>query len=153
MSARKSHSKKRTARSPAVVERTQALIAQGNRCALMNVMKSWMETAASGRPYSVERYTDSYESLDSKLALRQRRYVLVQRILASQHPRFKSFGLLCMKRSWKGHKQIPTSQCDVIKDRYWGSICRHYNVRANASDREAIIQANGRYYISNNCAL
>jgi len=103
--------------------------------------------------FSVERYTDSYESLDSKLALRQRRYVLVQGILASQHPRFKSLGLLCMERNRKGHKQVPTSQCDVIKDRYWGSIRRHYNVRANASDWEAVIQANGGYYISNNCAL
>ncbi|KYN04208.1 hypothetical protein ALC62_04973 [Cyphomyrmex costatus] len=39
------------------------------------------------------------ESFDSKLALRQCRYVLVQGILASQQPRFKSFGLLRMERS------------------------------------------------------
>ena len=40
-------------------------------------------------------------------------YVLIQGILPSQQPRFKSLGLLW--RSWKGHKQVSTSQCDVTR--------------------------------------
>ncbi|KYM80541.1 hypothetical protein ALC53_09092 [Atta colombica] len=53
------------------------------------------EESVFGRPYvfSTGRCTGSYESFDSKLVLRQRRYVLVQGILASQQPRFKSLGL------------------------------------------------------------
>ena len=50
---------------------------------LMDVVRPWMETVASGRPY-VFQQDSSYESFDSKLALRQHRYVLVQGILASQ---------------------------------------------------------------------
>ena len=42
-------------------------------------------------------------------SLRQRRYVLVQGILASQQPRFKSLGLH-MGCSWKDYKQISASQ-------------------------------------------
>ena len=64
---------------------------------LMDVVKLWMETMASGRPYVFQQ--NAYESFDSKLALRQRRYVLVQGILASQQPRFKSLELLRMERS------------------------------------------------------
>ena len=56
------------------------------------------------------------------------------RLLFWPQPRFKSLGLLRMERSWKSHK---SRHPDVIKD--WGSIRRtelHYNVCANASDRE-----------------
>jgi len=48
--------------------------------------------------FSAERCNDSYESLDSKLTLRQHRCVLVQDILASQQARFKSLGL-CMQHN------------------------------------------------------
>jgi len=75
--------------------------------------------------FSAGRCIGSYESFDSKLALRQRRYVLVQGILVSQQPRFKSLRLLCMEYSWKDHKQVLAFQCDIIKDRYWGNIRRH----------------------------
>ncbi|KYM93276.1 hypothetical protein ALC53_00212 [Atta colombica] len=52
---------------------------QGNRI-LMDVVKPWMETVASGRPYV-------FDNVD----------VLVQGILASQQLRFKSLGLLRME--------------------------------------------------------
>ena len=67
---------------------------------LMDVVKPWMETGVRKTIcFSAGRCIGSYESFDSKLALRQRRYVLVQGILASQQPRFKSLGLLHMERS------------------------------------------------------
>jgi len=69
--------------------------------------------------FSVERCTGSYESFDSKLALRQRRYVLIQGILSSQQPRFKSLGLL---RTIVERVTNKSRQCDVITDRYWRSI-------------------------------
>ena len=40
----------------------------------------------------------AHKSFGAKLVVGQRRHVLIQRILASQQPRFKSFGLLCMER-------------------------------------------------------
>ena len=49
--------------------------------------------------FSAGRCTGSYESFDSKLALRERQYVLIQGILASQQPRFKSLRALRMERS------------------------------------------------------
>jgi len=54
MPTRKRHSKEHTARISAVVERTQALISDDPRQSLhvlMDVVKPWMETVASGRPY------------------------------------------------------------------------------------------------------
>jgi len=66
----------------------------------MDVMKPWLETVASGRPHVFQQDSEgSYESFDSKLALKQYRYVLVQGILVSQQSRFKSLGLLAMERS------------------------------------------------------
>jgi len=51
---------------------------------LIDVVKPWMETVASQKAicFSTEQCTGSYESFDSKLALGQHRYVLVQGILA-----------------------------------------------------------------------
>jgi len=103
MPPKKSHSKERTARISAVIERAEALISDDpgqSLCILMDIVKPWMETVTSGRSYvfSAKRCTGSYESFDSKLALRERQYVLVQGILASQQPRFKSLRLLCMER-------------------------------------------------------
>ena len=69
--------------------------------------------------FSVERCTGSYELFDSKLALRQRRYVLIQGILSSQQLRFKSLGLL---RTIVERVTNKSRQCDVITDRYWRSI-------------------------------
>ena len=67
----------------------------------MDVVKPWMETVTSGRHvaicFSTKRCIGLYELFESKLALRQRRYVLIQRILTFQ-PRFKSPGLLRMER-------------------------------------------------------
>jgi len=52
-SQRGSHSKERTARILAVIERAQALISDnpGQLLRVLDVMKPWMETVASGRPY------------------------------------------------------------------------------------------------------
>ncbi|KYQ51168.1 hypothetical protein ALC60_09744 [Trachymyrmex zeteki] len=103
MPARKSHLKERTTRTPAVIERAQALISDDpgqslrKLASIVGVSEPTMRRKAIC--FSAERCTGSYESFDSKLALRQRRYVLVQGILASQQPRFKSLGLLRMERS------------------------------------------------------
>ena len=87
----------------------------------------------------------------------QHRYVLVQGILAFQQPRFKSLGLLCVERNLKDHKQVSASQCDVIKDRYWGSIHRHeqryITVCVQTLQREWRSSFKLMRDISNNCAL
>jgi len=91
MPARKNHLKEGTARTPAVVERAQTLISDDPGQSLRVLMDIvW--------PY-VFQQNSSYDSFDSKLALRQRRFVLVQEILTSQQPRFKSLGLLRMEHS------------------------------------------------------
>ncbi|KYM89480.1 hypothetical protein ALC53_02319 [Atta colombica] len=95
-------SKERTARIPAVVVRIQALIsddAEQSLRVLMDIVKPWMETVASRRHPVFQQDDASTHTSHSKLALRQRRYVLVQGILASQQSRFKSLGLLRMERS------------------------------------------------------
>ena len=54
MPARKSHLKERTARTLAVVQRAQALLSDDPRQSsrvLMDVVKPWMKTVASERPY------------------------------------------------------------------------------------------------------
>ncbi|XP_011054411.1 PREDICTED: uncharacterized protein LOC105146071 [Acromyrmex echinatior] len=53
-SSKEGHLKERTARTPAVVERTQALISddpEQSLRVLMDVVKPWLETIASGKPY------------------------------------------------------------------------------------------------------
>jgi len=72
-------------RNPAVVERLISDDPGQSLHVLIDVVKPWMETMASGRPY-VFSAGASYESFDSKLALRQHRYVLVQGILVSNSP-------------------------------------------------------------------
>jgi len=119
--------RKNIAKTSAIVDRTdfgwpRAIVARSDGCSEAVDGNCDIRKAIH---FSAGRCTGSYESFDSKLTLRQCRYVLIQGILASQQSRFKSLGLLCMERSWKGHKQVSASQCDVIKDRYWGSICRH----------------------------
>lgn len=47
------------------------------------------------------------KSFGAKLVVKQRRHVLVQRILASQHPEFESFGPPCMERKLKGSPTRP----------------------------------------------
>jgi len=99
---RKNHSKERTMRTLAVVEKAQALISDDSEQSLrvlMNVVKLhfhgwklWRPENLYIRPYIFQQ-NSSYESFDSKFALRQR-YVLVQGILASQQSRFKSLRLL-----------------------------------------------------------
>jgi len=78
-------------------------------------------------------------------------------ILASQQPRFKSLGLLGMERSWKGHKQVSASQCDIIKDLYWGSIRQHRQRYITMCMRTLQTENRGHHSlmgdISNNCAL
>jgi len=109
MPVRKSHSKEHTMRIPAVVVRIQTLIsddAEQSLRVLMDIVKPWMETVASRRHPVFQQDSAPTHTSHSKLTLRQRRYVLVQGILASQQPRFKSLGLLRMERSWKGHKQV-----------------------------------------------
>ena len=89
MPARKSHSKERTVRTPAVIERVQALISDDLRQllrVLMDVAKPWMETVVSERPCSsAVRCTSSCE-FDLKLALRQCRYVLVKEFWSPNNP-------------------------------------------------------------------
>jgi len=101
MPARKSHSKERTARISAVVERAQALISNDLGQSLRSDgCSEAVEIVTFGRPYVFQQDgADSCESFDSKLALKQHRYVLVQGNLTSQQLRFKSLGLLRMERS------------------------------------------------------
>jgi len=102
MPARKNHLKEGTARTPAVVERAQTLISDDpgqSLRVLMDIVKPWMELWRLRKWPYVFQQNSSYDSFDSKLALRQRRFVLVQEILTSQQPRFKSLGLLRMEHS------------------------------------------------------
>jgi len=100
MPARKSHSKERTARISAVVERAQALISNDLGQSLRSDgCSEAVEIVTFGRPYVFQQDGAGCESFDSKLALKQHRYVLVQGNLTSQQLRFKSLGLLCMERS------------------------------------------------------
>ncbi|KYN41484.1 hypothetical protein ALC56_04089, partial [Trachymyrmex septentrionalis] len=48
--------------------------------------------------YHESEKSNERKSFGAKLVVGQRRHVLVERILASQQPRFESFGLLCMGR-------------------------------------------------------
>ena len=88
MPVRKSHSKERIARTSAVVERTQALISDDpgqllrKLASIVGVSEPTMRRKTIC--FSAGRCTGSYKSFDSKLFLRQRRYVLVQEILVSQ---------------------------------------------------------------------
>jgi len=101
MPARKSHSKERITRTPAVVERTQALILDNpgqSLRVLIDVMKLWMEIVASERPYIFQQdgaLTHTSHLIQNWLS---DNVVFVQGILASQQ-RFKSLELLRMERS------------------------------------------------------
>ena len=83
MPARKSHSEERTART-SFVERAQALISDDPIIVRAIIARfdgcseGWNCGVRKVICFSVEWCTDSYESFDSKLALRQRRYVLIQ---------------------------------------------------------------------------
>ena len=66
-----------------------------------------------------------HKSFGAKLVVGQRRHVLVERILATQQPRFESFRLLRMGRGWKGHEQVQTSKRLIIESRYWRGIHRY----------------------------
>jgi len=77
MPARKSHSKKRITRTPAVVERTQALILDEPGQSLRVLIDEAVDGNCDVRKaiyFSAGWCTGSYESFDSKLALRQRRF-------------------------------------------------------------------------------
>jgi len=100
MPARKSHSRERTARTPVVVERTQALI-------LDNPGQSLRKLASiiSVSEPTMRRNADKdlrYKSYTLKIRQRlpgQVELLAAAPILASQQPRFKSLGLLRMERS------------------------------------------------------
>ena len=65
MPAKKSYSKERTARTPAVVEKAEALISDdlGQLLrVLMDVVKLWMEIVASGRPYVFQQNASAHTS-------------------------------------------------------------------------------------------
>jgi len=85
----------------------------------MDVMKPWMETVASGRPYVFQQ--DDAPTHTSHL---------IQNWLSDNvdmfwykkfwSPNSPDLNLLdyYIWNSWKGHKQVSASQYDVIKDRY-----------------------------------
>jgi len=67
---------------------------------LKNVIKSWMKIVASGKSYVFQK--DDAPAHTSHLSFkigRQHCYILVQGILASQKPKFKSLGQLRMDRN------------------------------------------------------
>ena len=85
-----SHSKECSARIPAVDEKVfgwpKAIVARSDGFSEAVNGNCGVQKAIC---FTAGRCTGSYELFDSKLVLRQHRYVLVQGILAFQQPRFK----------------------------------------------------------------
>ena len=93
-------SKECTARIPAVVERAQALISDdlGQMLrVLMDVVKPWMETVASGRPYVFQQ--DGALSHLIQNWLSDNIDMFWSKEFWPPQPRFKSLELLRMERS------------------------------------------------------
>jgi len=115
------------------------------RIILINVMKPWKLT--SGRPYVFQQdSTGLYKSFDSKLALRQRRYVLIEGILASQQPRFKSRGLLwnIIERITNKSLHPNMTSLRTLLRQHSSAWIAHYSERFRPRI-EAVIQTNGGY--------
>jgi len=118
---------------------------QDNRCAV------WCNEAVDGNYgiwkaiyFSVGRYIGSYKSIQNWLSDNVDMFGPRNSDLPTAQ--IKSLGLLRMEHSWKGHKQVSASQCDVIKDHYWSSIRQHGQRYITACVR--MLQTENRGYSS-----
>jgi len=118
----------------------------------MDIVKPWMKTVASGRSY-VFQQDGSYESFDSKLALRQRRF-WSKEFWPLNSPDLNPYVWSVIERTTNKSRPNMTSLRAAIKAAFVGMdsvtlqrACKCFRLRI-----KAIIQANGRYieYISNN---
>ena len=113
---------------------------------LLDIVKPWMETVASRRPYIFQHDTPT-RVIWFKIDFRTTSICFDSRNSGLSIVQIKSLGLLRMERSWKGHKQVSASQCDLIRDCYWGSIRWHGQCYITACVRT--LQTENRSYHSN----